>query len=53
MVGLSATLDIAKPGDKIFVCSYGSGAGSDAFVIEVTKEIKKHQKLNRETVENK
>lgn len=50
LVGLAATLDIAKPGDKIFVCSYGSGAGADAFVIEVTKNIKLHQKLNKETV---
>ncbi len=50
MVGLCSTLDIAKPGDKIFMCSYGSGAGSDAFVLEVTEQIKKHQKLNKDTV---
>lgn len=50
LVGLAATLDIAKPGDKIFVCSYGSGAGSDAFVIETTKEIGTHQKTNKDTV---
>jgi len=50
MVGLAATLDIAKPKDKIFMCSYGSGAGSDAFVIEVTPEIKAHQKRNQSTV---
>ncbi len=50
LVGLAATLDIAKPGDKIFVCSYGSGAGSDAFVFEVTKEIVNHQKVNKDTV---
>ena len=50
MVGLAATLDIAKTGDKIFMCSYGSGAGSDAFVFEVTPEILQHQKRNSETV---
>jgi len=50
MVGLAATLDIAKPKDKIFVCSYGSGAGADAFVFEVTPEIKAYQKSMKDTV---
>ncbi|MBZ0264982.1 hydroxymethylglutaryl-CoA synthase [bacterium] len=38
-LGLSAILDVAKPGDKIFMVSYGSGAGSDGFVFTVTDEI--------------
>ena len=44
MVGLAAVLDVAKPGQKIFMVSYGSGAGSDAFVWETTEALVKSQK---------
>lgn len=39
MIGLTAIFDIAKPGDRILMVSYGSGSGSDAFDIVVTDRI--------------
>jgi hydroxymethylglutaryl-CoA synthase len=39
MIGLSATLDIAEPGDRILMVSFGSGAGSDAFDLLVTDKL--------------
>ena len=41
--GLAAILDVAKPGDLIFMVSFGSGAGSDGFIFRVTDEITKVQ----------
>ena len=39
ILGICATLDVAQPGETIFVTSYGSGAGSDAFVLHVTDAV--------------
>ncbi len=39
LIGLTAILDEARPGDRIFMVSFGSGAGSDAFSLRVTDRI--------------
>ncbi len=38
-IGLTGILDVAKPGDMVLMCSYGSGAGSDAFIWKLTDRI--------------
>lgn len=45
IIGLTAILDVAEPGDKIFMVSFGSGAGSDAFVLTVTEAIRERRGL--------
>jgi hydroxymethylglutaryl-CoA synthase len=39
-IGLTAILDVARPGNRILMVSYGSGAGSDAFIYTVTGRIR-------------
>src|SRR5574342_354782 len=43
MIGLTAVLDEARPGDRILLVSFGSGAGSDAFALRVTDLIAERQ----------
>ncbi|MFP4082768.1 MAG: hydroxymethylglutaryl-CoA synthase [Candidatus Aminicenantes bacterium] len=54
-LGLTATFDISRPGDKILIVSYGSGAGSDAFIFEMTEridEVKDSAPRTRDMLEN-
>jgi hydroxymethylglutaryl-CoA synthase len=43
LIGLTAILDVARPGDRVLEVSFGSGAGSDAFSLRVTDRITDRQ----------
>ena len=48
-VGLAAVLDVAKPEERILITSYGSGAGSDAYLLRTTSQLidkRQRQKIN-------
>lgn len=49
LIGLSAVLDAAEPKDRILVVSYGSGAGSDAFVWTATEQLHERRDLAPKT----
>ncbi len=48
-MGLTAVLDVADPGDRILMCSYGSGAGADAFIYTVRDRVREVRDLAPKT----
>jgi 3-hydroxy-3-methylglutaryl CoA synthase len=53
LMGLISVLEVAKKDDLIFFCSYGSGAGSDAFIFKVTQNLDKVRLPFTSITENK
>lgn len=52
LLGLSSVLEQAKPNQYIFMVSYGSGAGSDGFVLKTTKHITEKRLIRNRSQQN-
>jgi hydroxymethylglutaryl-CoA synthase len=50
LIGLAAVLDVAKPDERILLVSYGSGAGSDAYLLRTTSQLLDKRKRQKITV---
>lgn len=50
LVGLASVLDVAEPEQLILVASYGSGAGSDAYLLRITSQIVEKRQRQKITV---
>jgi len=46
-IGLAAVLDVAKPDETILMTSYGSGAGSDSYLLRTTSQLIEKRKRQR------
>lgn len=53
LMGLVAVTDVVLPGQKILFASYGSGAGSDAFILNTTAEVTKRRPHFKRVFQNK
>jgi hydroxymethylglutaryl-CoA synthase len=51
-IGLAAILDRAKPNERIIIVSYGSGAGSDAYSLLTTSQIKEKRRRQKFTIKH-
>ncbi len=51
LIGLTAVLDVADPGDRILLVSFGSGAGSDAFAIRTNLRLLERRELALKTAD--
>lgn len=52
LMGFARVLEHAKPGDKILLVPFGSGAGSNAYVFAVTDLVKERQAAQVPTVDD-
>ena len=50
LTGLAAVLDVAKADERILVASYGSGAGSDAYLLRTTSQLVDKRRRQKVTV---